>query len=136
MRIVCVAIFLFLVCGELLAQQFTSEEQKLYDLIMDYRKGKGLPSIPFSCSLTKVAQAHVKDLHLNKPDQNTCNMHSWSSKGSWSSCCYTDDHAEAECMWDKPREMTDYEGNGYEIAFGSYGMDATAYMALSVWIDL
>jgi hypothetical protein len=39
-------------------------------------------------------------------------------------------------MWDKPREMTDYEGNGYEIAFGSYGMDATAYMALSVWIDL
>ena len=135
MRGICVAIFLFLVCNELVAQQLTAEEQKLYSLIIDYRKGKGLPAIPFSPSLTKVAQAHVKDLHLNKPDQNACNMHSWSSKGSWSSCCYTDDHAEAECMWDKPREMTDREGNGYKIALGSYGMDATADMALSSWID-
>ena len=134
MRGICVAIFLFLVCNELVAQQLTAEEQKLYSLIIDYRKGKGLPAIPFSPSLTKVAQAHVKDLHLNKPDQNACKMHSWSSKGSWSSCCYTDDHAEAECMWDKPREMTDYEGNGYEIAFASYGRNATADMALSAWI--
>jgi len=129
-----ILVCIFFLCSELYSQQLAAEEEKLYTLIMDYRKGKGLPFIPLSSSLTKVAQAHVKDLHLNKPDKNDCNMHSWSSKGAWSSCCYTDDHAEAECMWDKPREMTDYEGNGYEIAYGSYGMDASASGAIAGWV--
>ncbi len=133
MKISFIFLFLFVMCDELAPKQLTVEEEKLYTLIMNYRKEKGLPSIPLSPSLTKVAQAHVKDLHFNKPDQNACNMHSWSSKGAWSSCCYTDDHAEAACMWDKPREMTNYTGNGYEIAFGAYGMDATASGAMAGW---
>ena len=45
-------------------------------------------------------------------------MHSWSKKGKWEVCCYTDDHAKAQCMWNKPRELTRYKGNGYEIAAG------------------
>ena len=128
-------LLLFVMCSELTPKQLTAEEEKLYSLIMEHRKGKGLPSIPLSTSLTKVAQAHVKDLHFNKPDQNACNLHSWSSKGEWTSCCYTNDHAKAACMWDKPKEMTNYTGSGYEIAFGSYGMPATASGALKGWID-
>lgn len=97
----------------------TSDELKLYQLIMDYRKENNLPGIPLSKSLTFVAQQHVLDLANNKPDQGMCNAHSWSGKGAWSSCCYTPDHKESACMWSKPKELTNYEGNGYEIACGS-----------------
>ena len=63
-----------------------------------------------------VAEAHVQDLSYNQPVGGQCNMHSWSDRGSWSGCCYTDDHAASQCMWDKPRELTRYPGNGFEIA--------------------
>lgn len=116
----------------------TDEETKLYNLIMEYRKEKGLPSIPLSKSLTFVAQTHVKDLQNNKPDQGECNAHSWSSKGKWTSCCYTPDHKNAECMWNKPRELTSYTGNGFEIACGSSdsrysSFVMTAEYALQSW---
>ena len=58
----------------------SSEEQKLYQLIMEYRKSKGLEAIPLSAKLTLVAQTHARDLSENytfDPD-NTCNPHSWS----------------------------------------------------------
>jgi len=135
MKISFVFLLLFFMCSEQAPQLLTAEEEKLYALIMEHRKEKGLPSIPLSTSLTKVAQAHVKDLHQNRPNQNACNMHSWSSNGNWSSCCYTADHAQAKCMWDKPRELTNYTGNGYEIAYGAYGFDATASGALAGWIS-
>jgi uncharacterized protein YkwD len=99
----------------------TPEEQKLYELMMDYRESKGLGRIPVSAKLTLVAQTHAKDLAENyKFDpENKCNPHSWSRKGSWSSCCYTNDHRQAKCMWDKPKEIAAYEGTGYEIAYYS-----------------
>jgi len=104
------------------AQQLTLEEVKLYDKIMEYRKEKNLPTIPLSQSLTFVAKTHVKDLADHNPNHgNKCNMHSWSNKGDWTSDCYTSDHAQAKCMWDKPRELTTYQGNGYEISHGSPG---------------
>lgn len=100
--------------------KITKEELKLYDLLMTYRKSKNLPAIPLSKSLTYVAQEHCKDLSVNKVDSKPgCNAHSWSDKGKWTSCCYTADHAKAECMWNKPRELTNYEDNGFEIACGS-----------------
>src|SRR5688572_16495119 len=69
------------------------EEKKLYDLIMEYRKEKNLDSIPLSAKLSQVAQVHAKDLSENfKPFDTKCNLHSWSSKGKWKPCCYTDDH--------------------------------------------
>src|SRR5688572_16243476 len=69
----------------------SEEEQKLYNLIMEYRKSKNLPAIPLSAKLTKVAQTHARDLMDNyKFDlKNKCNPHSWSKKGKWSACCYT-----------------------------------------------
>lgn len=100
--------------------KLSAEELKLYNLVMTYRKANQLPEIALSVSLTYVAQEHCKDLYTNKPDlKNNCNTHSWSDKGTWSSCCYTPDHKQSNCMWSKPREMTAYKADGFEIACGS-----------------
>lgn len=101
------------------AQSTSEQEAELYKLIMEYRKASGLPEIPRSPALTQVARLHVRDLVENHPDRGECNLHSWSAHGTWSSCCYTNDHAEASCMWNKPKELTSYPGNGFEIAHWS-----------------
>ena len=119
------------------SQDLSGEELKLYTMINDYRNSKGLKNIPISKSLTFVAQTHVRDLVNNKPYMGAnCNSHSWSNEGKWTSCCYTSNHARAKCMWDKPRELTSYMGNGFEIATGylsnpEYKM--TAEKALQSW---
>lgn len=112
----------------------SSEEKKLYDLIMDYRKTRGLPPIEISAKLTRVAQVHARDLADNYEfdPANRCNPHSWSRKGSWTSCCYTSDHKEAKCMWDKPREVAGYNSPGYEIAYYS-SAGASAMEGLEGW---
>jgi len=131
------------VCGLFLLSSFTSqsdqiclsaEEKKLYDLIMNYRKSKKLKPIPYSAKLTKVAQTHVRDLmeNFDYANRGDCNPHSWSDKGNWSSCCYTADHSTASCMWDKPKEISDYQGNGFEIAYYSSG-GANAVEGLDGW---
>ena len=110
----------------------STDEVKLYKLIMKYRKSKGLPSIPLSNALSYVAQTHAKDLTNKNPDKKPkCNMHSWSVNKSWSGCCYTSNHAKASCMWDKPKELTTYPGNGYEIAVRSTIL--TPEEALQLW---
>jgi hypothetical protein len=112
----------------------TAEEKKLYDLMMAYRESKGLPPIKLSARLTLVAQTHARDLAKNyefKPGKK-CNPHSWSSKGKWSACCYTSDHAQAECMWNKPKEIAGYNSPGYEIAYYS-SAGARANEGLDGW---
>lgn len=89
----------------------------LIGLVNAYRAENGLPAIPASSSLCTVAATHTRDLAEHHPDTGMCNLHSWSDQGSWTPCCYTPDHAQAQCMWDKPRELSDYPGNGYENAF-------------------
>jgi len=110
------------------------EEKKLYDLIMDYRRDLKLETIPLSESLTLVAQTHARDLSENyKFDPaNKCNPHSWSQKGKWTSCCYTNDHKKASCMWTKPKEIAGYPGNGFEIAYYS-SLGANAQEGLDGW---
>lgn len=115
-----------------------TNEMELYNLVMKYRKQNNLPEIPLSASLTYVAQTHCKDLVENFVRGNECNMHSWSTKGKWSACCYTNDHKNASKMWNKPRELTNYKGNGYEIAFYTWSSananyTATAAEALEGW---
>lgn len=112
----------------------SEEEKKLYDLIMQYRKSKKLKKIPLSAKLTKTAQAHVHDLSDNYSleEAGQCNPHSWSDKGSWTPCCYTGDHKQASCMWDKPKEIAGYNSAGYEIAYYSSG-GANAYEGLEGW---
>jgi hypothetical protein len=97
----------------------TQSENDLYRLINEYRAQKGLPEVKLSVSLCYVARTHAKDQTDNFKDGNRCNMHSWSNKGTWSSCCYTPDHKKAKCMWDKPRELTNYQADGFEISFYS-----------------
>ncbi len=112
----------------------SKEEQLLYSLLMDYRKNKGLPSIPNSVKLNKVARTHARDLveHYQFDPDNKCNPHSWSNHGEWTSCCYTSDHKQASCMWAKPKEIADYDGNGYEIAYYS-SIGASAKEGLEGW---
>ena len=122
-----------------LKTSISADEVKLYELIMEYRKANGLTKIHLSNSLTLVAQMHAKDLVENKPDlEKRCNAHSWSDQGSWSSCCYTADHKQSSCMWGKPRELTSYPGDGFEIAVGSSESAFDDYIitpqyALSAW---
>lgn len=112
----------------------SAEEMKLYNLLMRYRKSKRLPPIPLSAKLTQVAQAHTHDLqeHFEVKEGNPCNPHSWSEHGSWTPCCYTPDHQQAACMWNKPKEIAGYNGNGFEIAYYSPG-GANAQEGLNSW---
>lgn len=110
------------------------EEAKLYDLIMTYRKEKRLYPIQISSKLTQVAQLHAQDLanHFDVQNKDNCNPHSWSSNGNWASCCYTSDHAQAACMWEKPKEIAGYLSHGYEIAYFS-SAGASAEEGLEGW---
>lgn len=112
----------------------SAEERKLYDLMMAYRKSKGLAPIALSAKLTLVAQTHARDLADNYDFDpgNKCNPHSWSGKGKWSRCCYTSDHKQAQCMWDKPMEIAGYASPGYEIAYYS-SAGASAEEGLEGW---
>lgn len=103
----------------------------LAKLINDYRASIDLPRVPVSKAMTKVAQAHVRDLNENKPTSSTCNMHSWSAKGRWSACCYDSSKEAARCMWKKPKEIAGYPGYGYEIAANASGI--TPAHALELW---
>lgn len=103
-------------------------------MINAYRVERGLEAIPVSRSLTRVAELHVQDLEQHPPT-GQCNLHSWSAAGAWSPCCYTADHAQARCMWAKPREITrgGYSGNGYEISAAASGARITPEDALRMW---
>ena len=96
-------------------EKMSTDEEKLFKEINSYRKSLKLPEIPYSPKLTRVAQIHAKDLSDHPPTEK-CNMHSWSGKTEGSACCYTSDHKNPECMWQKPRELAGYEEAGYEIA--------------------
>jgi uncharacterized protein YkwD len=124
MKFFYLLLFLSIVHFSTFAQDLSVEEKKLYDLVMQHRKEQGLAEIPLSKSLTFVAQTHAKDMEEN-PATGDCNLHSWSNKGKWTPCCYTDDHKQAACMWNKPKELTSYKGIGFEIAhWSTYGTDA------------
>jgi hypothetical protein len=110
----------------------TADEFALAQLINQYRQDNGLDPVQLSSSLTFVAHTHAQDLVDNMPNVGECNLHSWSDAGEWGACCYTPDHAAAQCMWDKPGELTDYPGNGYEISAMSGG-GITPEMALELW---
>jgi hypothetical protein len=130
-------LFLIFILGILLFSGCKKEEiidpgDSLIDLINKYRMENNLDEIPVSPSLTTVAETHAKDLAENYVQNDECNLHSWSDKGNWTPFCYTSDHANARLMWDKPRELTSYQGNGYEIAV--YRSDTmTVEAALELW---
>ena len=97
----------------------TPVETELFRLINEYRVQKGLVAIKLSASLSFVARTHAIDQQDNYKDSKRCNMHSWSDKGKWTAGCYSPDHKNAKIMWAKPRELTNYQGDGFEISFFS-----------------
>jgi hypothetical protein len=110
----------------------SEDELKLYRLIMEYRKEHGKPEIPLSKAMIFVSQTHAGDLNNNYTLNYRCNAHSWSKKGNWSPCCYTKDHANAEYSWNKPKELTTYAGDGFEIVYMDNGIP-TPQEALEKW---
>lgn len=126
------------VIAALRAQGLTEKEAKLYYDINAYRESLGLQKLSFSKSLTTVARTHVVDANAYNPkDQVDArgvqgNLHSWSSHGNWTPVVYTGDHLYASAMWSKPRELTSYQGNGYENSAWSGGL-LTPEVALDLW---
>lgn len=112
----------------------TARSSPLADTVNTYRARSGLPQIPVSTMLTRVAAAHAADLEANYRKNARCNMHSWSANGDWSPCCYTEDHARKECMWSKPREITGgaYTATGYEIV-AWHSDPISPARALEIW---
>ncbi len=95
----------------------TQSEFRLYNLINKFRIEHEKEIIPISKSLTYVAKTHINDLKNNHPDTSVCNLHSWSDKGNWTACCHNKYLPKTECMLNKPRELTDYKSNGYELTY-------------------
>lgn len=120
------------------AMGLTEKEAKLYYMINAYRESLGLPKLSFSKSLTEVARAHVRDSNTYTPENQVDsrgikgNLHSWSGNGIWTPVVYTSDHYYMYDMWSKPREITNYTGNGYEISSWSSGM-ISPERALNLW---
>jgi hypothetical protein len=109
---------------ESIPADFTPSEKKLWEEIQQYRKSKKLPAIAWSPALTKVARLHAADLR-DFPPKAPCNMHSWSGKtpGAGTGCCYSSDHKNPGCMWEKPQELAGYPAQGFEISAMNTGPD-------------
>jgi len=128
-------------CSFLLKGQeapLTVPERALADLVNQVRLDNGRIAVPVTSSLTKVARLHIGDLNANRPDSGEdgrgedCNTHSWSTLGAWKPVCYTDDQFYSALMWSKPRELTSFAANGYEIAYFYY-LGATPESAIASW---
>jgi hypothetical protein len=110
-----------------------SLDQQLCTAINNRRAMAGLPAIPLSSSVMLVGRYHVEDLTANGTGGGSCNLHSWSTGNPlWTGCCYTPDHAQAQCMWDKPAEIDNHASPGYEIAAFSSGSISPA-QAVALW---
>lgn len=108
---------------------------ELFKLINDVRESNNLKPISLSASLCYVAATHISDLIKHHPDTSLCNLHSWSDKGAWTSCCYQAYIPIQECMWNKPKELTPYKYRGYELAFWQ-NRSLTAEEILVGWMDI
>ncbi|PKP34949.1 MAG: hypothetical protein CVU00_04755 [Bacteroidetes bacterium HGW-Bacteroidetes-17] len=113
----------------------SEKANKLFELINEARTEKRLDQLPLSASLSFVAHTHINDLIQNRPDTSLCNLHSWSDKGFWTSCCYQAYIPVQECMWNKPQEISPYKYRGYELAFWQ-SEDLTAEEILAGWMNI
>jgi len=94
----------------------STDENKLYESINQFLIDNGNKKLSSSISLSYVAKQHIEDLIQNHPDTSICNLSSWSDKGDWEACCYSKYIHYQDCMWDKPKELTNFRYRGYELA--------------------
>ena len=107
---------------------------RLANTINDYRASKGLSRVPLSRALGIVAKNHAQNIVSHKTEWSPpCNLHSWAAIGGAKACCYPDSHTTPHCMWDKPRELTGFPGNGFEIAVSVGSGTVTPEVALEMW---
>ncbi len=120
-----VILFFLSVVGSLSAQTdktipsefcISAEDNKLYESINLFLIENGQKELSLSKSLSYVANLHITDLIQNHPDTSICNLSSWSNNGNWTSCCYQKYVPNQDCMWDKPKELTNFKYRGYELA--------------------
>lgn len=110
----------------------TADESLLITMVNEMRRQNFLQPIPYSAELCKVARVHIADLIKYKPQDRGCSLHSWSGGGKWTACCNTKEIFGIECMKSKPREITGYKGDGYELIY--WGEDkATPDEAAALW---
>lgn len=113
----------------------SSTDKELLKQMNAYRTSRGLPAVKHDEAMYKVAKAHVDDLRANPPSGN-CFLHSWSSKGKWSGCCYPQNGATTQhhqCMWVKPKEIASDSRRGYEIAVGGGWGNLDPAAAMRSW---
>ena len=113
----------------------SNNEYKLFLLIDSLRSENDLLDLQLSVSLSFVAKTHVKDLNDNNPDTSICNMNSWSDKGNWRACCHNKYLPDPKCIVEKPSELTNYRGEGHELAYWEFG-DANADSIFKLWTEL
>ncbi len=109
-----------------LGDALDAEETQLYQRINQYRAQYGLPPIPLSPSLNRVANRHVRDM--------ADNLRQFTH--AWSDCPYDPNQASSyPCMWNAPQRLgTPYPSIGYESAHGGPpGYQATAASAMQDW---
>jgi uncharacterized protein YkwD len=119
----------------------TPQEAELIGLVNQYRILRGLPAVPVSKSLVKVARIHVMDLQKNSPYQGqdargmNCNLHSWSAQGYWIPVCYTADHHYANLMRSKPGEINgkQFDAPGYEIVYWTSSAPPLPVQVIAAW---
>jgi len=121
--------------SDTVAYGLSQDESILFNMINDMRRQNKLPSIPLSNDLCIVAQTHIADLIKMKPLEKGCSLHSWSGAGKWTACCNTKEVFGIQCMKSKPREITEYTGDGYELIY--WGEDnANPAEAAELWRDV
>jgi len=126
---------IFTVCSDSSIKGISQNEEILLNMINDIRRQGKMSLIPLSADLSRVAHVHIKDLIASKPQDNGCSLHSWSSSGKWTACCHSKDQAGVQCMKSKPKEITGYPGNGYELIY--WGEEsATPADAAELWQQL
>lgn len=102
------------------------KEEKLAQLVNQYRQRKNLPPIKLSRALTIVANRHVQDLATNGINGS---LHSWSNAPFDSR-----DLKTYPSMWLAPKRLgTRYPGYGYENAYATFGRNATPQSAFNAW---
>ena len=73
------------------------------------REMRGLPRLECSEKLREIALTHAMDqmAHVKAGGSfGNCNLHTWFQKNEdYKDCCYTSDHANPKCMWEKPKEI-------------------------------
>jgi len=107
----------------------------LEELINRERRSDGLRPLHCDANMRWVAYKHIEDAGEGAKENlawgDECNLHSWLVK---SPCCYTSDHNNAECMWDKPRQLSGWDDRqGFEISAWRSGNDMSARKALDQW---